>query len=52
MMPRMAHEPNLIREINNYMWKEDQAGKDTNEPIDKFNYGITFDETASLSYLR
>jgi phage terminase large subunit len=40
---------NLIREFKNYKWKEDQAGKATNEPIDKFNHGITFGETASLS---
>jgi phage terminase large subunit len=31
---------NLIREFKNYKWKEDQAGKATNEPIDKFNHGI------------
>ena len=31
---------NLIREFKNYKWKEDQAGKPTNEPIDKFNHGI------------
>jgi phage terminase large subunit len=31
---------NLIREFKNYKWKEDQAGKSTNEPIDKFNHGI------------
>jgi hypothetical protein len=37
------------REFKNYKWKEDQAGKATNEPIDKFNHGITFGETASLS---
>ena len=30
----------LIREFNKYKWKEDQAGKATNEPIDKFNHGI------------
>jgi hypothetical protein len=28
------------REFRNYKWKEDQAGKATNEPIDKFNHGI------------
>jgi len=32
----------------NYKWKEDRAGKATNEPIDKFNHGITFGEIASL----
>ena len=31
---------NLIREFKNYKWKEDQAGKATNEPIDKFNHGV------------
>ena len=31
---------NLIRELKNYKWKEDQAGKATNVPIDKFNHGI------------
>ncbi len=31
---------NLIRELKNYKWKEDQAGKATNEPIDKFNDAI------------
>jgi phage terminase large subunit len=31
---------NLIRELKNYKWKEDQAGKATNEPIDKFNHAI------------
>jgi len=31
---------NLIREFNSYKWKEDQSGKATNEPIDKFNHGI------------
>jgi phage terminase large subunit len=31
---------NLIREFKNYKWKEDQSGKATNEPIDKFNHGI------------
>jgi phage terminase large subunit len=31
---------NLIREFKNYKWKEDQAGKATNEPIDKFNHRI------------
>jgi len=36
----------LIREFKNYKWKEDQAGKATNEPIDKFNHGITFGELA------
>jgi len=30
----------LIREFKNYKWKEDHAGKATNEPIDKFNHGI------------
>jgi len=40
---------NLIWEFNNYKWKEDQAGKATNEPIDKFNQGITFGEIALLS---
>ena len=29
---------NLIRELKNYKWKEDQAGKATNVPIDKFNH--------------
>jgi phage terminase large subunit len=49
MVPHTAQPPNLIREFKNYKWKEDQAGKATNEPIDKFNHGITFGETASLS---
>jgi len=31
---------NLIRELKNYKWKEDQAGQPTNVPIDKFNHGI------------
>ncbi len=31
---------NLIRELKNYKWKEDQAGKSTNEPLDKFNHAI------------
>jgi phage terminase large subunit len=31
---------NLICELKNYKWKEDQAGKATNVPIDKFNNGI------------
>lgn len=31
---------NLIRELKNYKWKEDQAGKASNVPIDKFNHGI------------
>jgi phage terminase large subunit len=31
---------NLIRELKNYKWKEDKAGKATNVPIDKFNHGI------------
>jgi phage terminase large subunit len=31
---------NKIRELKNYKWKEDQAGKATNVPIDKFNHGI------------
>ena len=31
---------NLIREFKNYKWKEDQSGKATNEPIDRFNHGI------------
>ncbi len=31
---------NLIRELKNYKWKEDQAGKATNVPIDKFNHGL------------
>jgi phage terminase large subunit len=31
---------NLIRELKNYKWREDQAGKATNVPIDKFNHGI------------
>jgi len=31
---------NLIREVKNYKWKEDQAEKATNEPFDKFNHGI------------
>jgi len=31
---------NLIRELKNYKWREDQAGKATNIPIDKFNHGI------------
>jgi phage terminase large subunit len=31
---------NLIREFENYKWKEDQAGKATNDAIDKFNHGI------------
>jgi phage terminase large subunit len=26
--------------VENYKWKEDQAGKATNIPIDKFNHGI------------
>jgi phage terminase large subunit len=30
----------VVREFKNYKWKEDQAGKATNEPIDKFNHGI------------
>jgi hypothetical protein len=40
---------NLIREFKNYKCKEDQAGKATNEPIDKFIHGITFGEIAALS---
>jgi phage terminase large subunit len=31
---------NKIQELKNYKWKEDQAGKATNVPIDKFNHGI------------
>ncbi len=31
---------NLIRELKNYKWKEDQSGKATNVPIDRFNDGI------------
>ncbi|MBS4057370.1 MAG: PBSX family phage terminase large subunit [Bacteroidales bacterium] len=31
---------NLIRELKNYKWKEDQAGKATNIPIDRFNHAI------------
>ena len=37
----------LIREFKNYEWKEDQAGKATNEPIDKFNHGISFAELSA-----
>ena len=40
---------NLIREFKNFNWKEDLACKATNERIDKFNHGIIFGETASLS---
>jgi phage terminase large subunit len=39
---------NLIREFKNYKWEEDQAGKATLEPIDKFNHGISFAELAAL----
>jgi phage terminase large subunit len=49
MVQQLAYLFNLIQEFKNYKWKEDQAGKATNEPIDKFNHGITFGETASLS---
>lgn len=31
---------NMIHEFRNYKWKEDLAGKSTNEPIDKFNHCI------------
>ena len=31
---------NLIRELKNYKWKEDQAGKATNVSIDMFNQGL------------
>ncbi|MFZ4707349.1 MAG: PBSX family phage terminase large subunit [Bacteroidales bacterium] len=31
---------NVIKEIKNYKWKEDMAGKPSNEPIDKFNHGM------------
>jgi phage terminase large subunit len=40
---------NLIREFKNYKWKEDQAGKATNEPIDKFNHGIDATRYALLA---
>ena len=40
MVPHSAHKRNLNREFKNYKWKEDQAGKATNEPIDKFNHGM------------
>ena len=36
------------RKLKYYKWKEDQAGKATNEPIDKFNHGISFAELAPL----
>jgi len=31
---------NLIRELKNYKWKEDAAGKTLNVPVDRFNHGI------------
>jgi len=31
---------NLIRELRNYMWKQDSARRSLNEPIDKFNHAI------------
>jgi len=31
---------NLIRELKNYKWKEDAAGKPVNMPIDRFNHAI------------
>lgn len=31
---------NLIRELRNYKWKQDSAGRSLNEPIDKFNHAI------------
>lgn len=31
---------NLIRELRNYRWKEDQFGKSVNIPEDKFNHAI------------
>jgi len=30
----------IFNVINNYKWKESQAGKTINEPIDNFNHGI------------
>jgi len=35
--------------VLNIKMKENKQGKSTNEPIDKFNHGINFGETASLS---
>ena len=40
---------NLIRELKNYKWKEDQAGKATNEPIDKFNDAIDAARYAAMA---
>ena len=37
------------RELKNYKWKEDQAGKATNVPVDKFNHGIDAIRYAVLS---
>ena len=31
---------NLMRELKNYKWKEDAAGKPLNVPVDRFNHGI------------
>jgi len=31
---------NLIRELRNYRWKEDQAGNSMNVPVDRFNHAI------------
>jgi hypothetical protein len=36
------------RAFKNNKWKEAQDGKAKNEPIDKFNHGITFAELAAL----
>jgi phage terminase large subunit len=31
---------NMIQEFKNHKWKEDQVGKATNQPFDKFNHGF------------
>jgi len=41
---------NLIKELRNYVWQKDKAGKSLNMPIDAFNHGIDAARYA-VSYL-
>lgn len=47
----MKHSVNLIRELINYIWPTDKAGKPINRPVDVFNHVIDAGKYIILDYL-
>jgi len=47
-----SRSTNLIKELRNYVWKDDIKGYASNIPIDRFNHGIDAMRYVSSHFLK